>query len=492
MILLRAFKRVTSIPAIQALILSGTLWLLIFAYCDHALWRDPHGAYFHSEHIYDQDYSEVRRQDARGFLERYSKDTAESIEPDQIPYEKAGDHPALCAAFVTVRREHPDAARYFSDAVGSMLEGLSLQERAALNLTVLFANAPDPALHADFHAPWVSQLVDHAAGYEGLSESDMAELGRLEEAQDFQRKGVLDYLYVLEQCYWDTQAPFIAVFEDDITFAGDWLARTLLGLQYLTTSPPASSGNDKSPWLYLRLFYTETFLEWDEKTDYWYGHLLMTFALVFFTCATVLVAIRQLLYGLKGMRRNSQEPATKQNSSCQSLGLGLQFDFPTIAVLSAIVAPAFTALLFMAGKYNLPMYALRGASHTLGTLAPGIEPWRKHAGVMPMDTQGCCTQALVFDRARVPDLMAYLRERGRGQTDMMIEDYCTETGLRRFALGEQAVQHVGVVSSRGMNTVNGQSVWAFYFEEGRADAIKRRHQRTLEKIDWDVFQGLYL
>lgn len=475
----RIVKRVAPFPAARAFVLCLALWLLIFSFCHFALWRDPHGAYFHSEHVYDQDYSVLRRDEARAFIESHSNAT------NPPPYEKAGDHPAICAAFVTVRGEHPDAARYFSDGIGSMLQGLSPHERAALNLRVLFANAADPSVHSDFDAPWVSQLIDHAAGYEGVSQTELEELRHLEGAEDFQRKGVLDYLYVLDQCYNETSAPFIAIFEDDIVFAADWLARTLLGLQYLAAEPPDHS---KSPWLYLRLFYTETFMLWDEDFDYWYSHLPMTFVLISFTCATMLVAIRQILHGCT-VSQDSQQPQKGRVGLRQALNqLGLRLDFPTIFVLSAIVAPAFTALTFMAGKYTLPMYAMRGAGRTVGDMAPGRDPLQWDAGVFPMDKQGCCTQALVFDRERVPDLMAYLKARGRGQTDLMIEDYCNETPMRRYALGEQAVQHVGIVSSRGMTTVNGQSVWAFYFEQTPADLIRARHQKVLEKIDWDVFQ----
>lgn len=473
---LQTLTGVVSVPAVQALAVSSVLWLLLFVYCNYALWRDPHSAYFHSEQVYDLGYSRVRQQEARAFLQPYSNST----EPAPPP-QHAGDSPALCAAFVTVRREHPDAARYFSDSVGSMLEGLSPQERAAVSVNVLFANAAGPALHADFGAPWLSALVDHAAGYEGLSDIELAELRRLEEVQDFQRKGVLDYLYVLDRCYRETRAPFIAVFEDDIIFAADWLARTLLGLQHLATI--AKQG---PRWLYLRLFYSETYLVWDAEADWWYGHMFVTFALVSLTSATVLVLLRQLLrrYG-SASGATSYQPVSARTWIPH--GLRLRLDVPTIAVLSVIVAPAFAALAFMAGKYNLPMYSLRGGSSAIGNILRGGQ---KDAGVVPMDWQACCSQALVFDRARVPDLMAYLRERGRGQTDMMIEDYCNEKPLRRFALGEQAVQHVATISSRGGGGVKGHSVWAFYFEQSRAEEVERRKRKALESIDWGVFDAL--
>lgn len=475
---LHSLTGVASASAVQALAVSGALWLLVFVYCNYALWRDPHGAYFHSEQVYDLGYSTVRRQQARAFLEQYSDSNSTTPPPRRV-----GDRPALCAAFTTVRREHPDAARYFSDSVGSMLEGLSPQERAAVNVSVLFANADGPALHPDFGAPWLSALVDHAAGYEGMSAAEIAELRHMEQSEDFQRKGVFDYIYALERCHRETRAPFIAVFEDDIVFAADWLARTLLGLQRLATTP-----SEKGPgWLYLRLFYSETYMVWDAEADWWYGHLFFTFALVSITSAAVLVLLR-LLMRLRG----GGSGAATHHPGRRSF-LHLRLDMPTITVLSLIVAPAFTALAFMAGKYNLPMYALRGGSSALGSMLRDGHDGRlqRDAGVVPMDRQACCSQALVFDRARVPELVAYLRGRGRGQTDLMIEDYCNEKPLRRFALGEQAVQHLGVRSSRGGGGVQGNSVWAFYFEESRAEELEERKRKALESIDWGVFNASY-
>jgi hypothetical protein len=405
----------TAAPAVHALAASAAVWLLLFVYCNYALWRDPHGAYFHSEGAYDLGYSEVRREEARKLIEAHDNQTATK--------------PVICAGIATVARDHPEAARYFEDTVGSMLEGLTEKERSALQVNVLFANAAGPMQHPDWKKPWL-ELVDRAAWYENVTDDEVEELRFMEADGDFQKKGVHDYVYALEQCY-ETGAPYVAVFEDDILFAKDWLARTLLGLQGLA---------GRSDWLYLRLFYSETYLTWDGEKDWWYGHMPLTLMLV--AAATAAVARYRRLGGW------------------------------TVAAVSLVIAPAFTALFFMAGKYNTPLYALR------------------KEGVVPMDWQACCSQALVFDRARVPELVAYLRLRKRGQTDMMIEEYCDEKPLRRFALGEQAVQHLGVRSSRGGGGVQGNSVWAFYFEQTRAEAVERRKRESLAKIDWAAFERM--
>ncbi|OAA68576.1 hypothetical protein SPI_00771 [Niveomyces insectorum RCEF 264] len=522
---------IAAVPALRAFALSTVLWLLVYSYSHWALWRDPHGAYFHSDHIYDLDYSRVRRQEARAWLQHYAGDGSNvndttvndanankdlnatatddpSLPPSPSPPPtpvRAGDRPVLCAAFVTVRRDHPDAAGYFADAVGSLVAGLSPAERAALHVNVLFANAFDPAQHPDYGAAWLTAVVDHAAGYEDLPEEEHAELRRLEMDRDFQVKGVRDYVYALERCYRDTRAPFIAVFEDDIYLAQRDRDRDREhDLSPDPPPPPPTSAavtptdippntlrraepQPPPPWLYLRLFYSETFLLWDAATDWWYGHAYVTVPLVALTAVT------------GGGLRLPPPGKLKPRGTLRRIGawigtcdLGLRLDLPTIAVLAFVVAPGFTALVFMAGKYNLPMYALRGAGHALGDalLRGQVGGDASDAGVVLMGDHGCCTQALVFDRARVPDLAAYLRQRGRGQTDLMIEDYCRATPLRRFALGEQAVQHVGVASSRGSRSVDAQSVWAFYFETQRAEAVRQNQARALADVDWAFLDAL--
>lgn len=97
-----------------------------------------------------------------------------------------------------------------------------------------------------------------------------------------------------------------------------------------------------------------------------------------------------------------------------------------------------------------------------------------------MNEHGCCTQALVFPRTQVPSLIEFLRARKRGQTDLMIEDYAASTGLQRFALAPQLVQHVGLSSSRGMEEVHTRSVWAFWFEASDGERLRREHEELLE------------
>lgn len=489
--------RILSLPAARALLLCSLVWLLGFSYGRLFLWRDPHSAYFQSESVYDLGYSAVRQQEARDFIAQCTQSKSKPTSPaahdaapptvvpitpgtntttagagteggkgklkSQRPHTppspllKTGSHPSLCAAFVTVRRDPPEARLYLSDALGSMLAGLDPRERAALNVSLLFSNT-DPAQHPDWDAPWVRALPDAAGTYTGLTDLEKAGLRKAEEERDMPLKGVFDYLYVLERCLAETQAPFVAVFEDDVIFAGDWMARTMRGLQWLVEDYRSVDGGVAADWLYLRLFYTETHLGWEKEGDWWYNHLSLTLALAAGGTGLVLMMLKVV-----------------------GCGARLRLDWATIAVVSLLVAPGFAVLAFMAGKHNLPLPT--SFHHRLPfDLLSG--------GVMPMEKRGCCTQALVFHRPALPGLIQYLRKRERGQTDTMIEEYCDATGLKRFALGEQAVQHIGLVSSRGMAAKDTRSVWAFWFEANKADEVEKRHKKTVEEVDWAMFDKL--
>lgn len=118
----------------------------------------------------------------------------------------------------------------------------------------------------------------------------------------------------------------------------------------------------------------------------------------------------------------------RSKCSASSKRIGLWLDNWTIFTIGMVIVPAFVALGFMVGKYNLPWWELRGQE------------------VVRMNRGGCCTQAMVFPREKVEGLMSFLTGEGRGQTDLMIEDYAEKGGLERLALGRQAVQHVGAKS----------------------------------------------
>jgi GR25 family glycosyltransferase involved in LPS biosynthesis len=244
-------------------------------------------------------------------------------------------------------------------------------------------------------------------------------------------------VYVLDRCL-TTNAPFIGIFEDDILFADGWMAKTLKAL--IELNPTYDPSRDQTPfepttlessWLYLRLFYTETFIMWGEN-DFAYRNIYLIFA------TAITIGFLSLFFARRLVPR-------------------LQLDYGTIAVICLVTIPAFTGLYFMIGKYS-------------------IRPLR---GLVPMDTGGCCSQALIYSRQHASQVMEYLQEQRSGQTDLMIEDFAAKANLHRFALAPQQLQHIGIRSSRGAPELNAQSTWAFWFEENNAKKLKSEHEHYL-------------
>jgi GR25 family glycosyltransferase involved in LPS biosynthesis len=410
---------ITATPAGRTLMLAIVLWLLIFATCKQLLWRDPHAAFFSEDGVYDLGYSLNRQLRAHEFIGLASTDSS------TLSRKGSTSSPVLCAAITTFNRP---GRQYLNETIGSMLADLTIEERSALDVRLLFAHA-DSKLHPDWNKTWLS-ILDDWSGYK-VAREELGHIEELEQTQNFYEKGVYDYIYVLRQCLTETDAPYVAIFEDDIIFAEGWLAKTLNGLAGLRELSES--------WLYLRLFYTETSLGWEASSDFWYGHQLLTFTLA-------MVAALTLLLGAKSTIRS----------------LSRRLDNQMLVILVFIVTPAFTALIFMVGKYNL----------------------RPLQGLERMDKHGCCTQALVFPRFQVDDLIDFLYERGSGQTDSLIEEYADLQSYERYALAPQVVQHVGLVSSRNNLAINTKSTWAFWFEAQDARKLRKEHRQMARLGIW--------
>lgn len=236
---------------------------------------------------------------------------------------------------------------------------------------------------------------------------------------------------MLDQCYDKTSAPFIAILEDDIVFADSWLAKTMLAL--------ADIRQERIPWLYLRLWWTDVMLGWDKKIDSWFTNPIFNYVLALgVTYAAAFVLQKRL---------KRTRPHT---------------DISAVNVVTCVTIPAFITLIFMIGRNSLfPM-----------------------EGLQRMDVKGCCTQALIYDRSQVPSLRNALLEVHPDQTDFIIEDYANERGLARYALAPQLVQHVGLVSSRGTKRKDSQTNWSFYFETFSARKLRREHDKLVESAIW--------
>lgn len=246
-----------------------------------------------------------------------------------------------------------------------------------------------------------------------------------------------DYAYVMEKCFNETSAPYIAIFEDDIVLADGWASKTIEALSTIREVT--------DPWLYLRLFFTESQLGWDKDVDVWYMNPI--FQLIVPIAVSLAIAA-----GIK-VRCWQEHRSAAHHISCSAF-----------YVVLCVTVPAFIALLFISGYHSM---------------AP-------ESGIVKMNTKGCCAQALVYPREQVPALLHHIRTTKPYPQDLLIEDYANEAGLDRYAIAPQLVQHVGLISTRGMPKKYTQQTWASHFEDLDPEQMRREHA---EVARWGIWRA---
>jgi hypothetical protein len=181
-------------------------------------WRDPGSLFFDPDPAYEPIYSSVRLQQAEEYLANASTEA----------FGKHGRHtdkiPELCVGLVSIARV---GARYLHTAVASLLEGLTVEERDAVHL-IIFIPHVDPSIHPAYHDKWITNLADQVLLYNLIGE-ELEKVEEMEETKHTRAKIMLDYQYLMKACY-DTQAPYLALLEDDTLAMDGWFHRTMDGL----------------------------------------------------------------------------------------------------------------------------------------------------------------------------------------------------------------------------------------------------------------------
>ncbi|KAL4802808.1 hypothetical protein BDV18DRAFT_146634 [Aspergillus unguis] len=384
--------------------------------------RDPGSFFFDREEGYRPNYSLRRIDESLEYLRPYNQSFNDPDHPKRN-FTTASDDATICVGIITVKRP---LEQKIAVTVASILDNLSERERANLSVHVLFA-LTSPEEHPDFQQPWLPNVVDRVLTYDHF-DTRVSTLRRLEEKKDVKRKSVIDYHLSLKSCYEDSQAPWIMMLEDDVVAQRGWYNHTLHNLE--TIQSWRSSGSIKN-WLYFRLFYTEKFLGWNSEN--W---LLYTSWSVGIIAAVAVISIqtRRSIRPMQGALTNS-----------------------FIGVVCFGCVPLLIILYFLAGRV------------TMLPLKPGIHLMNSH---------GCCSQALIFPRENVPDLLQHMykaRYEKPYAVDSVIERYANANDLDRFAVVPSQMQHVGAVSYKekkrqyalkGPYPVQGaHGVWSMGFEK---------------------------
>lgn len=381
---------------LRKVLLSLVCVAILTAYARSHYYRDPGSVFFQKSLAFEQKYSHYRKTEIARYFDSFGS-------PDTQDPPKAGPKPNICVGLNSVKRDHAqylevrfplfhmrdDEAEFYQTTVASLLHGLTTQEREDLYIAVLVAES-DPEEHPIWHEDWVRTAVDDIYTY-NITVGDRKYLELLQHTGAFEEKGVYDYIYGLRRCY-QTGAPYVGMFEDDVMLADGWLVRTLSGLSRISDSTDTAS-----PWLFTRLFNQERSTGWANRH----------------------IGGNNEAWIVIGIALGVSVPAYIARRKWQLARTHLSIE--TLGVLVMVLNPALVVLFFQCGKASmLPP-------------SPGIrdEPF------------GCCSQALVFPRNNVPLMIDFLQQKRLGQVDILLDELAAETGLTRYALYPVQAQHIG-------------------------------------------------
>jgi hypothetical protein len=407
---------VISLTPARLVCVLASAYLVATLYARSVAARDPGSWFFNTSTAYEARYTKTRQAQAGLFIDTANASTF----PRPIGNQWAGRAPRMCIGILPAARE----PRYLDVTIGSLLDGLTTEERDELHMLALLPHS-DPTKHSAYREPWLHNLVDEVVHY-NTSTTQSDHISALEsEGAPFREKGLFDYGSLVGACLDKTDAPYIAIFEDDVVAAPDWYRQTLAGLAKSELKLSRTHDQPRE-FLYLRLFYTEQFLGWNSED--WLEHGLWSLSAV--STSWIMLLCARLWHDR--MKRL------------------LMSRVVMVACVSA--APLTVLLCFAVGRT---------------TLLP------LSAGVSVMNRYGCCSQGLVFPRASAQDLVSWFRESRIGFVDVLIEEYGDRNpGRDRFALVPPVIQHVGRRSSKDADTREppagglsaAERIWSFEFE----------------------------
>ena len=242
----------------------------------------------------------------------------------------------------------------------------------------------------------------------------------------FDRKPLFDYTHLLRHCY-DNGAPYLVILEDDVISVDRWYLRTKSALQALEQQPVFEDT------VYLRLFYNERILGWNGEE--WFSYLIR--------CISIEALVLATLFTIRRYIPPSSAILTPL----------------TIATLTLIITPMLIILVYLAGR--LTVFPLP-------------------RGLNRMDEYGCCSQAFVFPRALILELLDHYEEAGHSMVDELTEEFANKRHYARWALTPSVFAHIGSTSLKDSfksrwGRSNMENILNFSFEMFDAKALKDEH-----------------
>ncbi|KIN09161.1 hypothetical protein OIDMADRAFT_48987 [Oidiodendron maius Zn] len=437
-------RRALQKPVLLCVLVTVFVFLLARNYAKLHFYRDPTSKFFDPSRAYERRYSEVRRREADVFV---------NVSATKPFLRNSTRPPLLCVGMLTIARPSGDV--YFRTSVGSLLAGLTLHERDSIYL-IPFVGHTNASAHPAFAEQWLHNVADLVLTYNNskfLSEEQYVHIQELEMERERtgipdREKHMFDYTQVLKECE-NVGAKYVAVVEDDILALDGWFHRMRKGLQEVERRTKMKG---QSGFFYLRLFYTEAQLGWNSEEWPLYLRWVSTVILL-----TALVNAIMFVF----LHRTS-----------------LVHKHGRILFSASLLTVCLMAILFfISGRVSmLPL----------------------SEGVHEMARYGCCAQAIVYPRNKVPILTKWYEEQRIGFVDTLAEKLGDERPHEmgaRWALTPSVVQHIGRKSSKGdaqwdgeVKYVNGktgsETLWNFAFELNNPDVLREEHSLEAGLWEW--------
>ncbi|KAE8388274.1 integral membrane protein [Aspergillus alliaceus] len=408
-----------------SLVTFSIFYFFLFFFCRANSARDPGSYFFQPREGYRPEYSLTRIKESLGYLSRFNQ-TAAPPELSAHRDQPTPEHVDLCIGIVTVKRP---LKQNIDTTVASLIDGLSKKQRSKISIHVLFA-LTTPSNHPDYNYPWTTNAIDRILTYDTLNASTPY-LRVLERSNKYTpEKSLIDYRLSLNTCYTGTDAPYFLMLEDDVVAQRSWYETTTTAIRQIEEW--SRRGIVSPDWLYLRLFWTEKFLGWNSES--WREYFLWSLLATGTVAGVGLVARR------------------------------------TVKLAQEILSNSFLGLVcFVCMPMVIGLYFASGRVTVQRPMKPGIHRMNAH---------GCCSQALVFPREKVPRIMEYMKKMEDATTpkpvDTTLERLANEDQLDRLAISPPQMQHVGAASykedekkwRKGEYSVRGaHGVWSMEFEK---------------------------
>jgi hypothetical protein len=131
---------------VAILVFFSIFYLFLIQYYRYTLYRDPTSYLFDPARAYDQVYSAVRIKEADAFMQS----------AELLPFgpEPSKQQPMMCVGVATVTRRDN---QYVRRTIGSLLDGLSDEERGSIYLNILIGHT-EPSKRPISGEKWVQTL----------------------------------------------------------------------------------------------------------------------------------------------------------------------------------------------------------------------------------------------------------------------------------------------------------------------------------------------